>query len=50
MLRLIHEVTYGPPEKCYIHSVSDIPAMLLRPFGEGTAALLPIQIGAMYGE
>ena len=50
MLRLIHDVTYGPPEKCYIHGVSDIPAMLLRPFGEGAAALLPFQIGAMYRE
>ena len=50
MLRLIHDVTYGPPEKCYIHSVSDIPAMLLKDFGKGKVALLPFQIGAMYRE
>ena len=55
MLRLIHDVTYGPPEKCYIHSVSDIPAMLVRghnngAYGNGAAAMLPFQIGAMYRE
>jgi len=46
----IHDVTYGPPEKCYIHSVSDIPALLMRDHGEGSVALLPFQIGAMYRE
>lgn len=50
MLRLIHDVMYGPPEKCYYHSVSDIPALLLRYHGDGKAALLPFQIGAMYRE
>ena len=50
MLRLIHDVTYGPPEKCYIHSVSDIPALLHRSTGKGSVALLPFQIGAMYRE
>lgn len=50
MLKLIHDVTYGPPEKCYYHSISDIPALWLRRHGKGMAAMLPFQIGAMYRE
>ncbi|OHB75810.1 MAG: hypothetical protein A2Z25_18130 [Planctomycetes bacterium RBG_16_55_9] len=50
MLRLIHDVMYGPPEKCYYRSVSDIPALLVRKDGDGMAASLPFQIGAMYRE
>ncbi|MHC4120371.1 MAG: alpha-amylase family protein, partial [Planctomycetota bacterium] len=50
MLRLIHDVMYGPPEKCYYKSVSDIPALLVREHGEGIAACLPFRIGAMYRE
>ena len=50
MLRLIHDVMYGPPEKCYYKSVSDIPALLVRRHGEGITACLPFRIGAMYRE
>jgi hypothetical protein len=50
MLRLIHDVMYGPPEKCYYNSVSDIPALLLCEYGNGMAASFPFQIGAMYRE
>ena len=50
MLRLIHDVMYGPPEKCYYKSVSDIPALLVREYGNGMAASFPFQIGAMYRE
>jgi len=50
MLRLIHDVMYGPPEKCYYHGVSDIPALLVHKHGDGIAALLPFQIGTMYRE
>jgi len=50
MLRLIHDVMYGPPEKCYYRSVSDIPALLVREYGNGMAASFPFQIGAMYRE
>lgn len=50
MLRLIHDVMYGPPEKCYYKSVSDIPALLVRKHGDGMAASFPFQIGAMYRE
>jgi len=41
---------YGPPEKCYYRSVSDIPALLVRECGDGMAASFPFQIGAMYRE
>jgi hypothetical protein len=41
---------YGPPEKCYYKSVSDIPALLVREHGRGIAACLPFRIGAMYRE
>ena len=50
MLKLVHDVTYGPPEKCYIHSVSDIPALWARKHGKGMAAILPFSIGKMYRE
>jgi len=50
MLRLIHDVMYGPPEKCYYNSVSDIPGLLVREYGDGMAASFPFQIGAMYRE
>jgi hypothetical protein len=50
LLRLIHDVMYGPPEKCYYKSVSDIPALLVRDCGNGMAASFPFQIGAMYRE
>ena len=50
MLRLIHDVMYGPPEKCYYNSVSDIPALLLRKNGDGMAASFPFRLGAMYRE
>jgi hypothetical protein len=50
LLKLIHDVTYGPPEKCYIHSVSDIPGLWTRQHGKGMAAILPFSIGTMYGE
>ena len=50
MLRLIHDVMYGPPEKCYYNSVSDIQALLVREYGDGMAASFPFQIGAMYRE
>ena len=41
MLRLIHDVMYGPPEKCYYRSISDIPALLVRKHGDGMAASFP---------
>ncbi|MHC4205962.1 MAG: alpha-amylase family protein, partial [Planctomycetota bacterium] len=50
MLRLIHDVMYGPPEKCYYNSVSDIPALLVNWHGNGMTASFPFQIGAMYRE
>jgi len=50
MLRLIHDVMYGPPEKCYYKSVSDISALLVREYGNGITASFPFQIGAMYRE
>jgi hypothetical protein len=50
MLRLIHDVMYGPPEKCYYNSVSDIPALLVRKHDGGMAAAFPFRIGAMYRE
>lgn len=50
LLRLVHDVTYGPPEKCYIHSISDIPGMWYRQHEKGAAAILPYEIGRMYGE
>jgi len=50
MLRLIHDVMYGPPEKCYYRSVSGIPALLIRKHGQGMAAAFPFRIGAMYRE
>lgn len=49
-MHLIHDVMYGPPEKCYIVSESDIPALLVKRFGRGMAAALPYQLGAMYRE
>jgi hypothetical protein len=49
-LKLIHDVMYGPPEKCYYKGVSDIPGLLLNTHREGTAALLPFEIGQMYKE
>ena len=50
MLRLIYDVMYGPPEKCYIVSESEIPAFIIRKHGEGLAACFPFQIGKMYRE
>ncbi|MCF7972960.1 MAG: hypothetical protein K9N55_04010, partial [Phycisphaerae bacterium] len=50
MLRLIYDVMYGPPEKCYIKSESDIPALLVHKQGGGVVAAFPWQIGAMYRE
>ncbi len=50
LLKLVHDVTYGPPEKCYIHSISDIPGMWTRKHGNGMAAILPFHIGAVYKE
>jgi hypothetical protein len=50
MLRLIHDVMYGPPEKCYYKSVSDIPGLWTHSYGNGRASILPFQIGAMYRE
>lgn len=50
LLKLVHDVTYGPPEKCYIHSISDIPALWSRKHGQGKAAIIPYQIGDMYIE
>ncbi|MEX0322876.1 MAG: alpha-amylase family protein [Puniceicoccaceae bacterium] len=50
LLKLVHDVTYGPPEKCYIHSVSDLPGMWVRKHGKGMAAILPFHAGAMYKE
>ena len=50
LLKLVHDVTYGPPEKCYIHSISDIPGLWVGEFGLGKAAILPFHVGAMYKE
>ena len=50
ILRLIHDVMYGPPEKCYYKSVSEIPALLVRKHGDGMTASFPFRIGAMYRE
>lgn len=50
LLKLVHDVTYGPPEKCYIHSVSDLPGMWVRRHGKGKAAILPFHAGGMYKE
>ena len=50
MLSLIHDVMYGPPEKCYIVSESEIPAFVIRKHGKGLAACFPFRIGEMYRE
>jgi hypothetical protein len=49
-MHLIHDVMYGPPEKCYIVSESDIPVLMVNRYGTGAAASLPFQLGSMYRE
>lgn len=48
LLRLIPQAMYGPPEKCYYTSVSDVPGLHLRRHGKGAVAWFPWRPGAHY--
>ncbi len=48
LLRLIPSDMFGPPEKCYYRTVSDVPALFHKSFGQGSAAYFPWEIGSHY--
>lgn len=48
LLRLIPQDMFGPPEKCYYRNVSDSPALLHNPYGNGAVAYFPFDIGTHY--
>ncbi len=48
LLRLIPGDMFGPPEKCYYRTVSDVPALFHKSFGQGSAAYFPWEIGSHY--
>lgn len=48
LLRLIPQAMFGPPERCYYTTVSDVPALLVNRHGRGACAVFPWDIGAHY--
>lgn len=44
------QAPFGPPEKCYGHTGSDLPAVVERSVGEGRVKLFPWSIGRTYHE
>jgi hypothetical protein len=47
-LGLIPQAMFGPPERCYYTTVSDIPALLVNRHGRGACAVFPWDVGAHY--
>jgi hypothetical protein len=41
---------YGPPERCYGHTVGDDPAMATAPHGDGAVTMVPWTIGRTFRE
>ena len=47
-LRLIPEHPFGPPERCYYTEVTDVPGIVVHPWGKGKAVHIPWKIGTLY--
>ena len=47
-LGLIPEAMYGPPEKCYYTTVTEIPGLIQNGYGKGAIAYFPWSIGQHY--
>ncbi|MBM4023972.1 MAG: hypothetical protein FJ280_00975 [Planctomycetes bacterium] len=47
-LRFIPPAMFGPPEKCYYTSVSDIPCLYARSLDRGAVAWIPWRVGAEF--
>jgi hypothetical protein len=46
---LIPPSVYGPPEKCFIDKLeTDIPGVIKYPYGDGSTAYFPWNIGSLY--
>lgn len=48
LLRFIPPAMFGPPEKCYYTSVSEIPCLYARPADRGAVAWLPWRAGTEF--
>lgn len=48
LLGYVPPAMIGPPEKCYIATVTDEPGMLFYPYREGATVLIPWGIGKHY--
>ncbi|WP_186445582.1 alpha-amylase family protein [Paenibacillus cremeus] len=48
LLGYIPPCMFGPPEKCYYTTVTDIPGLIAQDYGQGRTALLPWTIGRHY--
>ncbi len=50
LLRYIPAAMFGPPEKCYYETVSDMPCLIVNRHGTGACAVFPWQIGTHYAK
>jgi hypothetical protein len=48
LLRYIPPHMYGPPEKCFYLEETDVPGLLVHPFGAGRCISIPWGIGTLY--
>jgi hypothetical protein len=48
LLRFIPPAMFGPPEKCYYTSVSDLPGLYARPTDRGGVAWIPWRVGTEF--
>ena len=47
-MRLVPPSPFGPPERAYYEVVTDDPALVIHPFGEGRAVYLPWLCGTLF--
>ena len=48
MLGFIPPAMYGPPEKCYYETITEIPGLVANRHGQGRFAYIPWRIGEQY--
>jgi hypothetical protein len=50
LLRYIPAAMFGPPERCYYKTVSDIPCLIVNEHGKGRCVVFPWSIGTHYAK
>ena len=47
-LKFIPQAMYGPPERCYYDTVTEVPGLITNNYGKGKTVFIPWLIGELY--